>query len=250
MNVKDKIAIVTGGGGVIGRSIAEVLAENGAKAIVFDLKQEDTKNTVASISQKGHEALAVQGDITKWNDVQNAVDIVMERFGRVDILINNAAFTRDSFILDMTEEDFDSVLNNNLKGYWLMSKAVLKPMKLQEHGRILNIAAWAWLGSPCQSNFSAAEGAVVSLTRTLALEFAKYYITVNAIAPGLIDTPQVRALRPEVQEKLVNAQPTLMVGQPYDVANSVLFLASEEARYITGQVLHVDGGKSLGNGCI
>ena len=146
----------------------------------------------------------------------------------------------------MPEEDFDFVMNVNLKGAWICSKAVLGHMKDQEYGRIINISSRAWLGQAGQSNYSASKGGLVSLTRALAIEFAKFNVTVNCIAPGLIDTPLIKSLKPEVQEKLLKAQPTPIIGQPYDIGNTVLFFTSEEARYITGQILHVDGGKSLG----
>ncbi|MEH7304076.1 SDR family oxidoreductase [Neobacillus drentensis] len=143
----------------------------------------------------------------------------------------------------MPEEVFDFVMDVNLKGAWICSKAVLGHMKEQEYGRIVNISSRAWLGQAGQSNYSASKGGLVSLTRALVIEFAKFNVTVNCIAPGLIDTPLIRNLREDVQEKLLKAQPTPIIVQPYDIANTVLFFASEEACYITGQVLHVDGGK-------
>ncbi|MHB1419004.1 MAG: SDR family NAD(P)-dependent oxidoreductase [Bacillota bacterium] len=245
MNIKDRIAIVTGGASGIGKSIVEKLAKDNAKVIIFDIDKEVSESLARELQQQGHEVFAIQGDVTKWEDVKNVADITMERFGGIDILVNNAGIVRDNLILNMPEEDFDMVININLKGYWLMSKAVLKQMKDKEYGRIINISSRAWLGNPGQSNYSSSKGGVVSLTRSLALEFAKFYVTVNCIAPGLIDTPLIRKLRKEVQESLVKAQPTPMIGQPYDIAYTTLFLASDEARYITGQVIHVDGGKSL-----
>jgi NAD(P)-dependent dehydrogenase (short-subunit alcohol dehydrogenase family) len=246
MNVKNRVAIVTGSGSGIGKGIITMLAENGARAVVFDLNREVAEATAGEICKAGGEAIAIQGDVTKWADVEALAQKTVEKFGRIDILVNNAGVLRDNLILKMPEEDFDFVLNVNLKGYWLTSKAILKCMHEQQYGRIVNISSRAWLGQVGQSNYSASKGGVVSLTRALALEFARYNITVNCIAPGLIDTPLIRSLRPDVQERLIKAQPTPIIGQPYDVAYTTLFLVAEEARYITGQIIHVDGGKSLG----
>lgn len=246
MNIKDRVAIVTGSGSGIGKGIVTALAENGAKVVVFDLNREVAEATAGEIRQAGGEGLAIQGDVTKWADVEALAQKTVEQYGRIDILVNNAGVVRDNLILNMPEEDFDFVLNVNLKGYWLASKAVLKYMKEQQYGRIVNISSRAWLGNVGQSNYSASKGGVVSLTRALALEFARYNVTVNCIAPGLIDTPLIRSLRPDVQERLIKAQPTPIIGQPYDIAYTTIYLAADEARYVTGQVIHVDGGKSLG----
>lgn len=247
MNVKGRVAIVTGSGSGIGKGIITMLAENGAKTVVFDLNRELAEVTAEEIRKAGGEAMVVQGDVTKWADVEALAKLTVDKWGRIDILVNNAGVVRDNLILKMTEEDYDLVLNINLKGCWLTSKAILKYMKEQQYGRVINISSRAWLGNVGQSNYSASKGGVVSLTRALALEFGRCNVTVNCIAPGLIDTPLIRNLRPDVQERLIKAQPTPIIGQPYDIAYTVLFLAAEEARYITGQIIHVDGGKSLGS---
>lgn len=246
MNVKDRVVIVTGSGSGIGKGIAQRLAEDKAKVVINDIDRSKAEKVANDFREQGYEATGIYADITDTDQVDEMINKVMTQYGRIDVLVNNTGVVRDNLILKMPEEDFDFVLNVNLKGAWICSKAVLGQMKNQEYGRIVNIASRAWLGQVGQSNYSASKGGLVSLTRALAIEFAKYNITVNCIAPGLIDTPLIRNLREDVQERLLKAQPTPIVGQPHDIANTVLFFASEEARYITGQVLHVDGGKSLG----
>ncbi len=244
--MKDRVAIVTGSGSGIGREIVSMLAERGARSVVFDIDGDAAASVADKIRRLGGEAMAVCGDVTAWSDVQLMALKAVEKYGRIDILVNNAGVLRDNLILNMPEEDFDYVINVNLKGCWLASKAVLRHMKDQQYGRVVNISCRAWLGSAGQSNYAASKGGVVSLTRSLALEFSRYNITVNCIAPGLIDTSMIRSLRQDVQEDLIRSQISPIIGQPYDVAYLALYLVSDEARYITGQVIHVDGGKSLG----
>ncbi|MEK3800373.1 SDR family NAD(P)-dependent oxidoreductase [Peribacillus sp. FSL H8-0477] len=246
MNVKNRVMLITGSGSGIGEGIAEELAANGAIVIINDIDGEKAEKGAQALREKGYQADGLQADITNSEQVERMVAKIIEKYGRIDGLINNTGVVRDNLILKMPEEDFDFVLTINLKGAWICSKAVLGHMKKQEYGRIVNISSRAWLGQVGQSNYSASKGGLVSLTRALALEFAKFNVTVNCIAPGLIDTPLVRNLRKDVQERLIQAQPTPMIGQPKDIANTALFFVSEEARYITGQILHVDGGKSLG----
>jgi len=246
VNIKDRVAIVTGSGSGIGKGIITLLAEKEAKVVAFDLNGDAASQTAQEIRQSGREAMAIQGDVTKSSDTENLVQKALEEYGRIDILVNNAGVVRDNLILNMPEEDFDFVVNVNLKGYWLTSKAVFKPMKEQQYGRIVNISSRAWLGNAGQSNYSASKGGVVSLTRALALEFARCNITVNCIAPGFTDTPMTQGLPPKVRERAIKTQITPLIGQPSDIAYATLFLVTAEARYITGQVIHVDGGKSLG----
>ena len=246
MNVQGKVAIVTGAGRGIGNGIATLLAEQGARVVLNDIDENQAVEAANALKERGLDAIGIGADVTDSSQVEHLVNEVIILYGRVDILVNNTGIVRDNFILNMPEEDFDKVINVNLKSAWIVSKAVLKYMKEQKFGRIVNISSRAWLGQVGQSNYSASKGGLVSLTRALALEFAKFGITVNCIAPGLIDTPLIRGLRPDVQEKLIRAQPTPIIGNPTDIGNTVLFFASEEARYITGQILHVDGGKSLG----
>lgn len=246
MNIKDRIFLVTGAGSGIGEGIAKKLAQSGAKLVINDINSEKAERVAREINEQGQEAISLIADITKITEAEAMVSKIIEHYGRIDGLVNNTGVVRDNLILKMPEEDFDFVINVNLKGAWICSKVVLGHMKEAEYGRIINISSRAWLGQVGQSNYSASKGGLVSLTRSLALEFAKFNITVNCVAPGLIDTPLIRSLPQKVQDNLIQAQPTPLIGEPKDIANTVLFFASEEARYITGQVLHVDGGKSLG----
>lgn len=246
MNVENQIAIVTGSASGIGEGIAWKLAKHGAIVIINDVDKDKAEKVVYDIKEAGLEATYEIADITKTEKVNTMVSNVLDTYGKIDILVNNTGVVKDNLILNMPEEDFDFVIDVNLKGTWNASKAVLGHMKTQSYGRIINISSRSWLGQVGQSNYSASKGGIVSLTRALALEFAKYNITVNAIAPGLIDTPLIRGLRQSVQDRLIAAQPTPIIGQPEDIANATAFLASTESRYVTGQVLHVDGGKSLG----
>ena len=172
---------------------------------------------------------------------------IIEKYNLLDVLVNNAGIIRDNMIWNMSVEDFDLVVNVNLKGTWMMCRESAKVMKEQMSGRIINIASRAWLGNRGQSNYSSSKAGVVSLTRVLALELGKYNVCVNAIAPGLIDTPLTQKLEKEVLQKLIDAQPTKTMGKPEDIANVVSFLASEKTQFITGQTIYVDGGKSIGS---
>ena len=172
----------------------------------------------------------------------------ISEYGRVDVIVNNAGIIRDNVIWKMPEDDFDKVVDINLKGTWLMCKVAGTLMREQKRGRIINIASRAWLGNRGQSNYSASKAGVIGLTRVLALELGKYGVLVNAIAPGLIDTPLTQKLPSAIQEKLIEAQPTKSMGQPADIANVVAFLSDEKTQFITGQTIYVDGGKSIGAG--
>lgn len=187
-------------------------------------------------------------DISQEADVATLFKMVINDFMRVDILVNNAGILRDNVIWKMPSEDFDSVIQINLKGTWLMCKEAAIIMRQQKSGRIVNIASRAWLGNRGQSNYSASKAGIVGLTRVLALELGKYNVSVNAVAPGLIDTPLTQGLPEDIKQKLIEAQPTRTMGKPDDVANTVAFLVSEETQFITGQTIYVDGGKSIGAG--
>ncbi len=243
MNVKDRVAIVTGSGQGIGEGIARVLAAAGAKVVVNDLVPEKVAEVAGDIGALGHAA-----DVSNVEGVEGLVGAAIEAHGRVDILVNNVGMARDGYLAKMSEEDWDTVLQVNLKSQFLTCRAVAPHMMEQEYGRIVNISSRAWLGGPGQANYAASKGAVISLTRTLALEMARFKITANAIAPALVDTPLFRGLKEEVQERLVKTIPARRIGTPEDIGNAVLFLASDEASYVTGQTLYVCGGRSLGAG--
>ncbi|MDQ3261466.1 MAG: SDR family oxidoreductase [Pseudomonadota bacterium] len=247
MNVKNRIAIVTGSGSGIGQAIVKRLAANRAKTVVVDINQDNADKTVAEIRANQGHAIAVGCNVTVKSEVQTMVQQVLDQHGHIDILINNVGIVRDNYITKMPEADWDLVIDTNLKSYFLCSQAVVPHMREQEYGRIVNVSSRAWLGNVGQANYSAAKGGVVSLTRVLALELGKSGITANCIAPGLIDTPLFRNLRDDVQDKLKKAQPSPKIGTPEEVAYAAHFFASDEAWYMTGQTLYVCGGKSLGS---
>lgn len=243
MLFRGKSVLVTGGAHGIGAAIVEKFAVNGANVSVFDL--EPFADSGHSWSANVH---SFTGNVAKGDAVTRCVADVMNRIGRIDVVVNNAGIVRDNVIWKMPEEDFDAVIAVNLKGPWLLCKEVAPIMRSQKYGRIVNIVSRAWHGAVGQSNYSASKGGLVSLTRVLALELARFNVTVNAVAPGLIDTAMTQNLPKDVYDRLVAAQPGGHVGRSQDVADAAAFLASDEARFITGQVLYVDGGKSIGAG--
>lgn len=239
-----KIAIITGGAKGIGRSIAFRLAAENCFIIIVDIDKESGTNIEKELGVESSKFIC--SDITKEENVKSLFGGVINSYKKVDILINNAGIVRDNVIWKMPSEDYDSVLNVNLKGYWLMCKQAAIIMREQKFGRIVNISSRAWLGNPGQTNYSASKAGVIGLTRSLALELGRYNVLVNAVAPGFIDTPLTQALPEKVKNKLIEAQPTKSAGQPEDVAQAVSFLSSDKTNFITGQVIYVDGGKSIG----
>lgn len=242
MKTKKNIAIVTGAVKGIGKAISDKLTRENYFVIMVDVDEKTGKN----LEQDGSSVFYCC-NISNESEVNQLFSFVKEKYGRVDLLVNNAGVIRDNMIWNMPEEDFDLVMNINLKGTWLMCKEAAILMKLQNKGRIVNIASRAWLGNRGQSNYSASKAGIVGLTRVLALELGKYNVCVNAIAPGLIDTPLTQGLKEDVLESLINAQPTKSIGKPEDIANAVSFLGSYDTNFITGQTLYVDGGKSVGS---
>ncbi len=248
MNVQDRVAVVTGSGQGIGLGIARVLAEAGAKVVINDLFPEKVEEAVADLQVAGLEVVGIAADVATAEGAEALVEGAIEAFGRVDILVNNVGMARDGYLAKMSEENWDLVIQVNLKSQFLTCRAVAKHMMDQKFGRIINISSRAWLGGPGQANYAASKGAVISLTRTLALEMARFGITANAIAPALVDTPLFRGLDEEVQERLIKTIPAQRIGTPEDIGNAVLFLAADESSYVTGQTLYVCGGRSLGAG--
>ncbi len=246
MEVKDRVAIVTGAGQGIGQGIALGLAAAGAKVVVNDVVTERAQAVAAEIAGLQEAAVAAPADIGGREGAEALVRAAMEAFGRIDILVNNAGISKDRYVAKMSDEEWDEVLRVNLTAQFLTCRAAIPHMMEQRYGRIINISSRAWLGGAGQANYSASKGGVVSLTRTLALELAKFQITANCIAPALVDTPLFRGLKEEVQERLTRSVPMGRVGVPADLANAVLFFAADESSYVTGQVLYVCGGRSLG----
>jgi len=248
MELSERVAIVTGGGRGIGRAIALKLAEVGATVVINDVGDSKPAEGVAEeIREMGRESLVVLADVSQSTEVASLVNDTVEKYGKIDILVNNAGITRDQLIMRMSDDEWDKVLGINLKGVFVCSKAVLRPMMKQRWGRIISISSIVGLiGNPGQANYASAKAGIIGLTRTIAKEVASRGITANAIAPGFIDTPMTQQLPEERKQELMNQVPLGFLGTPRDVAEVVAFLASEEARYITGQVVTVDGGISLG----
>lgn len=244
MTLVGKVALVTGGSRGIGRAIALKLAENGADvAINYAGNTAAAEEVKAAIEQMGRKALLIQCSVADTDGVQVMVNQVVKELGRLDILVNNAGITRDGLLMRMKEADWDDVMNTNLKGVYNCSKAVMRTMMKQKSGRIVNMASVVGeMGNAGQANYAAAKAGVIGFTKSMAKEVASRGITVNAIAPGFIATDMTRVLSDDQKAEMARTIPLGRAGQPEDVANAVLFLASEGAAYITGQVLNVDGG--------
>ena len=241
--VQNKVALVTGASRGIGRSISLALAAQGAKIVAVDVDLQATEEFVAELKATGTEAVAVQGNVTVAADVEKMVKVAKETFDRIDILVNNAGITRDALLIRMKDEDWDAVLDVNLKGAFLCTRAVAKVMTKQRSGRIINIVSVVGqMGNAGQANYCASKAGLMGLTRSNARELAKRNITVNAVAPGFIATAMTDALPEDKRQELAAQIPLARLGSAEDIAHSVLFLASDQAGYITGQVLGVNGG--------
>lgn len=253
MLLKDKVALITGAGNGIGRATAVRFAKEGAKLVLSDLDKAGLDETVGAIGDSA-ELVVVEGNVTSREDVQKMVDAAVEKFGRLDILINNAGITRDGLttrIKDgetkfMSDEKWDLVLDVNLKGTWLCSQIAAVQMINQKSGRVVNTASTAALGNIGQANYSASKAGVIGLTKTLALEWARYGIGVNCIAPGGVKTRMTEAIPEKIMEGLLKGIPYRRMAEPEEIAAVHTFLCSDMASYVTGQVIFVDGGLSAG----
>ena len=246
-SLEGKRALVTGASRGIGRAVAQRLAADGAAiAVNYHTSEAEATEVVSSITSSGGTAVSIGGDVSDAAQAAATVAAAAEALGGLDILVNNAGITRDNLVLRLSEEEWDAVLDVNLKGAFLCTKAALRPMLRQRSGRIINMTSVvAGTGNPGQANYAAAKAGLIGLTKTVAREVASRGITVNAVAPGFISTRMVEAITEEQRELVLGRIPLARFGTPADVAACVAFLASEDAGYITGQVLGVDGGLSL-----
>ncbi len=244
MRLKEKIALVTGASRGIGKAIALHLAEEGAQIIInYAKNSEKAKEVVAAVESTGGKALAMQADVSCWQEVEKMVDSIYEKFGRIDILVNNAGVNRDELLISMEKKDWDAVINTNLGGLFHCTKAVAKYMMIQKNGRIINMSSVAGeRGGRGQSNYAASKGGVNAFTRSVAMELAPKKITVNAIAPGVIETEMSSTVIRRAKDFILNSVALKRLGQPEEIAKVVAFLASDDSSYITGEVIRVDGG--------
>jgi len=243
MLLKDKVAIITGGARGIGKEIALTFAREGADICICDVNEQLLEETAKELKSTGRQAIGLKVDVANFSQVEDMVQKVLDKFAKVDILINNAGITRDNLLLRMKEEEWDAVINVNLKGTFNCTKAVSKAMIKQKSGRIVNVASIIGLiGNAGQANYAASKGGVISFTKSAAKELASRNINVNAIAPGVIKTDMTAKLSQDLQESMLKAIPLNRFGEPSDVANLALFLASESSSYITGHVIQLDGG--------
>lgn len=246
MRLKNKVALITGGGSGIGEATVLRFSEEGAKIVINDVNAEDADKVAKKVKENGCEVLVCIADVTNKNDIEDMLNKTIEKFGRLDILVNNAGINRDSFVKKMSEEQWDKVIEINLKGTFLCAQAALGQMIKQNYGRIINTASIGALGNIGQANYSASKAGVIGLTKTLALEGARYNINVNCVSPGATNTAMTANMPPEIAKFVKEKIPLKRFAEPKEIANMHLFLASEEASYITGQVIFVDGGISVG----
>lgn len=246
MSLSNRVAIVTGSGQGIGREIALTLAGLGASLVISDVNPDTAKGVAAEIESRNGKSIAISANVTVSSEVNSLVEQTLSTFGHIDILVNNAGITKDNLLMRMSEADWDLVLNINLKGAFLCTQAVIRHMMKQRWGRIVNIASVVGvIGNAGQANYSASKAGLIGLTKSTAREIASRGITVNAVAPGFIDTGMTQKLGDNVKQEFLKQIPVGYFGLPKDVAYAVAFLASEEAHYITGQVLNVNGGLAM-----
>lgn len=243
MLLENKVALITGAARGIGKAIALTLAGEGADIAVSDVNLEGAESTAKEIESLGRQTLISKADVSKIKEVNEMVDKILDKFGRIDILINNAGITADSLLIRMKEADWDKVIEINLKGAFSCLKAVAKPMMKARSGKIVNMASVIGLiGNVGQANYAASKAGIIGLTKSLARELAPRGINVNAVAPGFIKTPMTERLSAEIKEEMCKRIPLNRFGAPEDVAKVVLFLVSDSSAYVTGQVINIDGG--------
>jgi len=243
MRLKDKVALVTGAARGIGRAIALALASEGADIVIWDINIEEAQKASRDIEALGRRSLAQAVDVSNFSKAEEAVNKILDKFTKIDILVNNAGITKDNLLLRMSEADWDAVLNINLKGTFNCTKAVSRFMLKQRSGKIINIASIIGIiGNAGQANYSASKAGIIALTKTAAKEFASRNINVNAIAPGFIQTEMTAKLPEKMKQNMLEMIPIARFGSPEDVAGVCVFLASQEANYITGQTIIIDGG--------
>jgi len=243
MELKDKVALVTGGGQGIGRVIGDNLAKSGAHVVLGDINLENAEKSAKAILANGGSASATLLNVAGPENVKEVFDSIVKEFKPLDILVNNAGITKDGLFVRMKEDDWDRVLAVNLKGSFLCGQQAAKQMMKQRQGAIVNIASIVGvMGNAGQANYSASKAGLIGLTKTMARELAPRNITVNAVAPGFIDTEMTRVLDEKIKDKLIEQIPLSRLGLPEDIANSVAFLVSSRSSYITGQVLNINGG--------
>ncbi len=247
MSEPKRVAIVTGGATGIGLAISLQLAKDGFIVVVnYHASKDAANNLVATIQSLGGQALAVQANLSQVREAEKLIQTTIQTFQRLDVLVNNAGITDDTLMLRMSEEQFDRVIETNLKGVWATCKYALKPLMQAGQGRIINIASVAgMMGNAGQANYAAAKAGVIGLSKTLAREMASRNITVNVVAPGFIETRMTAGLSPAIKESALGIIPLKKFGQPEDIAYMVSFLASNKAQYITGQTIVVDGGMTM-----
>lgn len=245
LQINGKVAIVTGSARGLGAATARRLAEEGVKVVITDILKDQAEATAAALRADGLQAHCIVADITKGAEVQRLVDETVAHFGGIHILVNNAGFPRDKYLVKMSEEDWDLVMEVMLKGAFLATKAVMPKLIEQGWGRVINISSRAHFGNPTQANYSAAKAGLIGMAKALAIEQGRYGITVNCVAPGFMETEMVQALSTyeTIKDRAVAMQPIKRVGKPQDIADAVTFLASDRASFITGEVLHVTGGR-------
>lgn len=246
MRLKGKVALITGAGSGIGEACARLFAKEGARVAVNDVSEEDAARVAGEIAASGGDAMSITADVSRKEQVETMVDTIVEKMGRLDILINNAGIARDALLLKMSEEQWDKVMDVNLKGSFLCSQAAASHMVEQGSGKIVLTASVGMLGNVGQANYVASKCGIVGLTRTLALELARYGINVNCVSPGATKTRMTSAIPPDIAERFRKMIPFRRFAEPGEIAAVHLFLVSDEAGYITGQVIFVDGGLSVG----